>query len=65
LKFEEIGVGLVKSFVFGGIIALVSCYIGFATSGGARGIGKSTTRAVVLSFMLILVADYLLTRLLL
>jgi phospholipid/cholesterol/gamma-HCH transport system permease protein len=65
LKFKEIGVGLIKSFAFGGIIALVSCYIGFATSGGARGIGKSTTRAVVLSFMLILVADYLLTRLLL
>ncbi|MEA5114853.1 MAG: ABC transporter permease [Geobacteraceae bacterium] len=65
LKFREIGTGLVKSFVFGGIISLVACYIGFITSGGARGIGRSTTRAVVLSFMLILVADYFLTRLLL
>jgi len=65
LKFKEIGAGLVKSFVFGGIISLVACYVGFVTSGGARGIGRSTTRAVVLSFMLILVADYFLTRLLL
>ncbi|MDD2335091.1 MAG: ABC transporter permease [Geobacteraceae bacterium] len=65
LKFKEVGAGLIKSFVFGGIISLVGCYVGFATSGGARGIGRSTTRAVVLSFILILVADYLLTRVLL
>jgi len=64
LKFKEIGVGLVKSFTFGGIIALVGCYVGFVTSGGARGIGKSTTRAVVLSFILILISDYFLTRIL-
>ncbi|MGA2151675.1 MAG: ABC transporter permease [Geobacteraceae bacterium] len=65
LKFREIGNGLIKSVVFGGIISLVACYVGFKTTGGARGIGRSTTRAVVLSFMLILVADYFLTRILL
>jgi phospholipid/cholesterol/gamma-HCH transport system permease protein len=65
LKLREIGNGLIKSVVFGGIIALVSCYVGFKTTGGARGIGQATTRSVVLSFMLILVADYFLTRLLL
>lgn len=64
LKLREIVVGLAKSFVFGGIIAIVCCYVGFNTSGGARGIGVSTTRSVVLSFMLILVADYFLTRVL-
>ncbi len=64
LTFKEIGIGLVKAFVFGGIISQVACYVGFKTSGGARGIGQSTTRSVVLSFMLILVADYFLTRLL-
>jgi phospholipid/cholesterol/gamma-HCH transport system permease protein len=64
LKPAEIVVGLTKSFVFGGIISLISCYVGFKTSGGARGIGVATTRSVVLSFMLILVADYFLTRLL-
>ncbi|HBG07619.1 MAG: hypothetical protein A2075_20540 [Geobacteraceae bacterium GWC2_58_44] len=65
LKVKEIGTGLTKAVVFGAIIALVSCYVGFSTTGGARGIGESTTRSVVLSFMLILVADYILTRLLL
>jgi len=65
LQFKEVGAGLIKSFVFGGIISLVGCYVGFSTSGGARGIGQSTTRSVVLSFILILVADYLLTRVLL
>ena len=65
LKLKEVGNGLIKSVVFGGIISLVACYVGFKTTGGARGIGQSTTRSVVLSFMLILVADYLLTRILL
>jgi len=64
LKFKEVSNGLIKSFVFGGIVAMVACYVGFKTTGGARGIGKSTTRAVVLSFMLILIADYYLTRIL-
>ncbi len=64
LKIKEIGNGLIKSVVFGGIIAMVACYVGFKTTGGARGIGQSTTRSVVLSFMLILIADYFLTRIL-
>jgi phospholipid/cholesterol/gamma-HCH transport system permease protein len=64
LKLREIGTGLIKAFAFGGIIALVCCYIGFITSGGPRGIAQSTTRSVVWSFMMILVADYVLTRLL-
>lgn len=64
LKLKEIGIGLIKAVTFGGIIALVCCYIGFTTSGGPRGIARSTTRSVVLSFMLILVADYFLTRIL-
>ncbi|WP_442899785.1 MlaE family ABC transporter permease [Geomonas sp. RF6] len=62
LKMREIGTGLTKAVCFGSIVALVACYVGFATSGGARGIGQATTRSVVLSFMLILVADYFLTR---
>jgi phospholipid/cholesterol/gamma-HCH transport system permease protein len=64
LKLREIGNGLIKAVVFGGIVAMVACYVGFKTTGGARGIGQSTTRSVVLSFMLILVADYFLTRIL-
>ena len=64
LKLREVGNGLIKSVVFGGIVAQICCYVGFKTSGGARGIGISTTRSVVWSFMLILVSDYLLTRIL-
>jgi phospholipid/cholesterol/gamma-HCH transport system permease protein len=65
LNYREVLKGLVKAFIFGGIVAHVGCYIGFKTSGGARGIGTSTTRAVVLSFLLIFIADYFLTRLML
>lgn len=62
LNYKEISKGLFKSMVFGGIIAHVGCYVGFKTSGGARGIGESTTRSVVLSFLLIMIANYFLTR---
>ena len=62
LNYKEIFKGLLKAMVFGGIIAHVGCYIGFKTSGGARGIGESTTRSVVLCFLLIMIANYLLTR---
>ena len=62
LSYQEILKGLLKAMVFGGIIAHVGCYVGFKTSGGARGIGESTTQSVVLSFLLIMVANYLLTR---
>ena len=62
LNYKEISKGLFKSMVFGGIIAHVGCYVGFKTSGGARGIGEATTRSVVLSFLLIMIANYLLTR---
>lgn len=63
VHYKEIFQGLLKATVFGGIVAQVGCYVGFKTSGGARGIGVSTTRSVVLSFLLIFVADYFLTRL--
>lgn len=62
LDYKEISKGLFKAMVFGGIIAHVGCYVGFKTSGGARGIGESTTRSVVLSFLMIMIANYLLTR---
>lgn len=55
--------GLGKTFFFGGIIALVACYQGFQTTGGAEGVGKSTTNAVVQASILILISDYFLTAL--
>lgn len=62
MEVKDIMKGLVKAMVFGGIVGLVGCYVGFKTTGGARGIGRSTTRSVVLSFLLIFVANYFLTR---
>ncbi len=53
--------GLIKSTVFGGILSSVGCYMGFYTKGGAEGVGKSTTTAVVVSYVAILVGDFLLT----
>ncbi|MCK4536945.1 MAG: ABC transporter permease [Desulfuromonadales bacterium] len=62
LVYMDILKGLLKATVFGGIIAHVGCYIGFKTTGGARGIGISTTKSVVVSFLLIMIANYFLTR---
>jgi phospholipid/cholesterol/gamma-HCH transport system permease protein len=62
LDYKEVLKGLMKATVFGGIIAQVGCYVGFKTTGGARGIGESTTRSVVVSFVLIMIANYFLTR---
>ncbi len=57
--------GISKSFVFAITIGLVSCQQGLDTIGGPRGIGRSVTKAVVNSIVLILVLDYFLTRILL
>lgn len=56
--------GLIKSFFFGLIMVTTSCYTGFNCSGGAEGVGKATTRAVVVSMVLILVGDYFLSSIL-
>ena len=53
--------GLVKSVFFGWLVATVSCFKGFTTSGGAEGVGRSTTSAVVIASMAILISDYVLT----
>lgn len=53
--------GLIKAAVFGLILALIGCYKGFNARGGAEGVGKATTEAVVLSSVSILVSDYFLT----
>ena len=56
---------VIKSFFFAGSITVISCYMGFSTQQGAEGVGKSTTGAVVISSVLILLLDTVLTRLLL
>jgi phospholipid/cholesterol/gamma-HCH transport system permease protein len=57
--------GLCKSAVFAVVIGTVCCHQGLVTIGGPRGIGRSVTKAVVNSIVLILILDYFLTRLLL
>ena len=53
--------GLIKSAVFGLILTLIGCYKGFNTTGGAAGVGRATTQAVVYSSVSILISDYFLT----
>ena len=61
LRLGDVFSGLIKSSVFGMIIAIIACYKGFETRGGAEGVGISTINSVVISSMLILMSDYLLT----
>ncbi|OGP93267.1 MAG: hypothetical protein A2156_07005 [Deltaproteobacteria bacterium RBG_16_48_10] len=63
--FENVFAGAIKPFIFGYIIASISCYMGLSTKGGAIGLRRATTRAVVASFILIIIADFVLTRILL
>ncbi|HVP58527.1 MAG TPA: ABC transporter permease [bacterium] len=56
--------GLVKAVFFGAIIAMMGCFHGLRTEGGAEGVGIATTRAVVSSCLLILITDYILASLL-
>lgn len=65
LDFKNVFSGLTKPFLFGYLIACISCYMGLSTRGGARGLRKSTTSAVVLSIVAIIISDFLMTRVLL
>lgn len=64
IEFADVLHGLIKATVFGIMISIACCYVGLKTKGGPREIGTSVTKAVVLSFILILVFDYFITRLL-
>jgi len=61
LEFSDVTIGLLKASVFGMIIALIGCQMGFFTSGGAEGVGRATTKAVVVASILILISNYFLT----
>ena len=63
LELGDVTSGLIKSAVFGFIIALMGCYHGFNSRGGAQGVGRATTNAVVTSSILILAANYVMTSL--
>src|SRR5579864_7886458 len=63
-KTEDITSGLIKAAVFGFIVALMGCYHGFHSRGGAQGVGAATTYSVVSASIMILLANYLLTAIL-
>ncbi|HXU43880.1 MAG TPA: ABC transporter permease, partial [Thermoanaerobaculia bacterium] len=64
MDLKDLTSGLIKAAVFGLLIALIGCQQGFYASGGAEGVGRATTRAVVLASIAILISDFFLTRIL-
>jgi phospholipid/cholesterol/gamma-HCH transport system permease protein len=62
LRMVDFLVGISKTFVFGLIIGITGCYFGLQTEGGTQGVGQSTTRAVVTSSSLVVIADFILTK---
>lgn len=64
LDMEDLTSGLIKAAAFGGLLSLIGCQSGFDTRGGAEGVGRSTTAAVVLGSLAILIADFFLTKVL-
>ena len=63
LETLDITTGVVKAAVFGFIIAIMGCYNGFKSKGGAQGVGEATTNAVVSASILILIFNYIITEL--
>jgi len=61
IEFDDIQSSLVKAVIFGFIIAIMGCYQGFKSRGGAEGVGAATTNAVVTAFIMILLANLIIT----
>jgi phospholipid/cholesterol/gamma-HCH transport system permease protein len=65
LRAQDVLQGVIKAFFFGFLVTLIGCYQGYYASGGGRGVGIGTTRAVVFASVMTLVTDYFLTNILL
>jgi len=63
LDYSEIYSGIIKGFVFGWMISSIGTYIGYTAGGGAKGVGRATTNAVVYSAIMVFVLDYFLSAL--
>jgi len=63
-EYKDVLSGLIKAGVFGYLITMVGCYKGLRTTGGAEGVGKATTNAVVVASLLILISDFFLSKIL-
>jgi len=64
MDYDDVTSGLIKAAVFGLIVSVVGCQKGYFTRGGAEGVGRATTRAVVLASIAILISDFFLTKIL-
>ena len=64
MDLSDVTSGLIKAAVFGFLIAMIGCQQGLYARGGAEGVGRATTRAVVLASMAVLISDFFLTKLL-
>jgi phospholipid/cholesterol/gamma-HCH transport system permease protein len=62
LEYSDLFQGLIKPFAFAFVIALVGCHYGMQTTGGTQGVGRSTTRAMVVASVWIFVLDFFITR---
>lgn len=62
IQIEHIIGGMIKPIVFGFIVGIISCHKGLSTTGGTVGVGRSTTNAVVLSSIVIIITDFFLSR---
>ena len=65
LNMQDLWAGVIKAATFGLILTLTGCTRGYYTSGGAEGVGRSTTQAVVSASLIILFVDFFLTKMLL
>ena len=65
LSYNDVLEGMIKPIVFGFIIGMVGCYFGLRTSGGTRGVGQSTTQSVVFASILVIAADFFLSKIML
>jgi phospholipid/cholesterol/gamma-HCH transport system permease protein len=65
VRVSDFASGVAKTLVFGWAIGMIGCHVGLATEGGTVGVGRATTRAVVVASIAVLVADFFLTKLLL
>ncbi len=65
MDLQSVVSGIIKPFIFGYLIACISCYMGLSTRGGAKGLGRATTTAVVISIVTVIATDFVLERILL
>ncbi len=63
VTLEDIVSGIAKTFFFGIIVAITGCYIGMRAGGGTQGVGRATTETVVVALLLIIIGDFILTKL--